>query len=232
MIQVVYTPIWFYGKDLIIDVISAFVLLLIASFSIRYYKIEKKNKNYINLAISFFLIALSFSFKTLTNFTIYYKVLETKNFGLFSLTYQLIKTSDILFFTGFLLYRLLTLLGLYMLYSIYQKKQPKSNIFLIIFFILTSTYFSQSAYYIFHLTSLVILSFVTFQYYKNFKKNRQSTAKLLTSSFAIIGISQIFFVFVNINNMIYVLAELTQLLGYLILLITFIKVLRNAKKKE
>src|SRR3990170_997375 len=106
MIQVVYTPQWFYSKDLLIDAVSALVLLLIASFAVRYYKLNKKNKNYLYLAGSFFLIALSFLFKILTNFTIYYKVFETMHFGDFILTYPTIQVSNILFLAGFLLYRL------------------------------------------------------------------------------------------------------------------------------
>ncbi len=231
MVNFVFTPQWFYGKDIIIDIVSIFVLSLIAFFSIKYYRIERKNKNYLNLAVSFLLIAFSFVFKILTNFTIYYHVLETKTVGLYTIIYHTVAVSDMLFFLGYLLYRLLILIGLYILYSIYQKNQPKSNIFLIVFFILISTYFSQSAYYIFHLTSFVFLSMITMQYYSNHKKNKQLTAKLLTSSFTIIGISQVFFMFAGIKEVLYVIAEIVQLFGYLVLLMTFIKVLRNAKKK-
>ena len=232
MIQVVYTPVWFYREDLIIDLVSAFVLSLIASFSVRYYKIDKKNKNYLYLAVSFFIIALSFLFKILTNFTLYYKVIETKILGPYILTYPAVKASAILVILGFLAYRLLTLIGLYILYSLYQKNQPKSSIFLIVFFILISTYFSEFEYFIFHITSLVLLSIITLQFYNHYKKNKKSASVLVTASFAIIGISQIFSVFVNYNNLLYVIAELIQLVGYLILLTTFIRVLRNAKKKE
>ena len=231
MVNFVFTPQWFYGKDIIIDIVSIFVLSLIAFFSIKYYRIERKNKNYLYLAVSFLLIAFSFVFKILTNFTIYYHVLETKTVGLYTIIYHTVAVSDLLFFLGYLLYRLLILIGLYILYSIYQKNQPKSNIFLIVFFILISTYFSQSMYYIFHLTSLVFLSLITMQFYNNHMKNKQLTAKLLTSSFAIIAASQIFFMFAGIKEVLYVIAEIVQLFGYLVLLMTFIKVLRNAKKK-
>ena len=231
MIQVVYTPQWFYSKDLLIDTISAFVLLLIASFAVRYYKLNKKNNNYLYLAGSFFLIALSFLFKILTNFTIYYKVFVTRHLGDFILTYPAVQVSNILFLAGFLFYRLLTLLGLYMLYSIYQKSQSKSNIYLIVFFILVSTYFSELEYFIFHLTSLAFLSLITLQFYNTYKKNKQPTSKFVTASFAIIGVSQIFSIFVFYDNLYYVIAELIQLVGYLILLTTFIRVLRDAKKK-
>ena len=231
MIQVVYTPQWFYSKDLLIDTVSAFVLLLIASFAVRYYKLNKKNKNYLYLAGSFFLIAMSFLFKILTNFTIYYKVFVTRHLGNYILTYPTIQVSNILFIVGYLLFRLLTLLGLYMLYSIYQKNQSKSNIYLIVFFILILTYFSELEYFIFHIVALALLALITLQYYKTYRKNKQLTSKLVTISFAIIGVSQIFSIFVFYNNLYYVIAELIQLVGYLILLMTFIRVLRDAKKK-
>ena len=223
---------WFYGEDLIIDLVSAFVLLLIALFSLRYYKVERKNKNYIYLAISFLLIAVSFFFKILANFTVYYKFFEVRNIGLLTLTFLHVKTSDILFIFGYLIYRLLHLLGLYILYLIYQKNQSKYNIFLMVFFIMISTYSSESAYYIFHLTALVLLSLITIQYYENYKKNKLFNSKMLTNSFAIIGLSQILFIFVQLNKEFYVAAEIIQLVGYLILLTTFVKVLWNAKKKE
>ena len=231
MIQVVYTPQWFYSKDLLIDTISAFVLLLIASFAVRYYKLNKKNKNYLYLAGSFFLIAMSFLFKILTNFTIYYKVFVTRHLGDFILTYPTIQVSNILFLAGFLFYRLLTLLGLYMLYSIHQKNQSKSNIFLMVFFILILTYFSELEYFIFHIVALALLALITLQYYRTYRKNKQPASKFVTASFAIIGVSQIFSIFVFYNNVYYVIAELIQLVGYLILLMTFIRVLRDAKKK-
>lgn len=231
MIQVVYTPQWFYSKDLLIDGISAFVLLLIASFAVKYYKLNKNNKNYLYLASSFFLIALSFLFKILTNFTIYYKVFVTRHLGNYILTYPAIQVSNILFFVGFSLYRFLTLLGLYMLYSIYQKNQSKSSIFLMVFFILVLTYFSELEYFIFHIIALALLALITLQYYSTYRKNKQPTSKLVTASFAIIGASQIFSIFIFYNNVYYVVAGLMQLVGYLILLTTFIRVLRDAKKK-
>ena len=232
MVSLIYNPQWFYGKDILIDAVSIIVLGLIASFSVRYYKLERKNKNYLYLSVSFLLIAFSFIFKIIANFTIYYHVFETKTIGLYTITYQTVTASGILFFAGYLIYRLLSVLGLYLLYSIYQKNQPKSNIFLIVFFILISTYSSQSAYYIFHLTSFVFLSLLTIQYYSNYKKNKQLTSKLLANSFAVIAASQIFFMFAGFNTNLYVVAEIIQLVGYLILLETFIKVQRNAKKKR
>ena len=62
MIDIIYSPHWFYGKDIVIDVISILVLSLIGVFSIKYYRISKKNKNYILQTSSFFVLASSFIF--------------------------------------------------------------------------------------------------------------------------------------------------------------------------
>ncbi len=230
MIRVIYSPQWFYGKDIVIDLVSVFVLLLIAFFSFKYYKI-RKNKNYVYFGLSFILLSVSFLFKILTNFTIYFHVLETKNIGFLTLTYQTIKTSDVLFIVGFLIYRLLTLFGLYMLYSVYYD-QPKTNILLIAYLILVSTYFTQSAYYIFHLTSLILLVLLTIQYSKTYIKNKNNATRMLASSFGIITASQILSIFVSISTKFYVVAEIIQLIGYVILLFSFLTVLRHGKKKN
>src|SRR3989338_1029488 len=97
MIELVYSPNWFHGKDIIIDTVSIVVLSLIAFFSIRCYRIDKENKNYLYLAISFIVIAFSFLFSIITNFTIYYKSIETANLGFLTLTYQAMRSTDILF---------------------------------------------------------------------------------------------------------------------------------------
>jgi hypothetical protein len=231
MIELIYSPAWFYGKDIIIDIISILVLFSIAFFSIKYYNISKTKKNYLYLAASFAIIALSLICKILTNFTIYYNVLETRQIGFVTFTYQALRSTDTLFFVGFLFYRVLTLLGLYFLYSIYTK-QPASNIFMVVYLLLVGTYFSQSAYYIFHFTALILLIFITNAYWKNYKKNKHYTSRLLLYSFAIITLSHLISVFVKIDLLLYVIAELIQLAGYITLLITLIMVLRYGKETK
>lgn len=228
--QVIYSPKWFYGKDIIIDLVSIAVLVLIAFFSLRSYKI-KKNRNYIYLAASFFVLSFSFLFRILTNFTVYYKVLETRDLGSITLTYYTMKTSDVLFDIGFFSYRLLNILGLYILYSIY-KKQPKSNIFLVVYLILVSTMFTSLTYHVFHLTSFILLILITAQYVVNYYQNKNKATKLIALSFGIITSSEIFFGLVTVSTQFYVMAEIIQLAGYILLLGTFFMVLKHGRKKD
>lgn len=231
MIELVFSPKWFYGKDIVIDIFSIIVLALISVFSIKSYKLNKKNKNYLWFGTSFITLGVSFLFKILTNFTIYYNVIDTKTLGFFTFTYKTIQTSDILFSIGFLCYMFLTLLGFFILYEIYQKKHLKQDILLILFFIIVISYFSTSKYFIFHLTSFLFLLLISTNYLENYHKKRKITSKLLALSFLIITLSQLIFIFVNLNKLFYVIAELIQLVGYILLLFTFIGVLKNAKKK-
>lgn len=231
MVGFIYSPIWFYGKDIIIDFVSVFVLFLIAFFSLKYYRINKKNKNYLCFASSFGLIMLSFFFKIITNFVLYYNVVKTMRVGFFTFTYHTVELSHFLYSGGILFYHVFMLLGLFMLYSIYLKNNLFNSI-LIVYFILILTYFSVFAYYAFHLTALIFLIIITLQYWKNYVHSKYETNKLLFYSFNLIAISQILFIFIEFNLLFYVIAEIIQLFGYVGLLITFIKVLKNGKKKR
>lgn len=230
MVQVVFSPKWFWGKDIFIDSIAVLVLILIAVFATKYYRI-KKSRKYLYLALSFYLIALSFFSKILINFTIYYQVLHTKMIGSIEYTQVILKSSELLAVSGLFFYRLFTLLGLFVLYSIYEK-QSKANIVLMAYFIVISIFFSKEEYYIFYLTSLIFLGIISNRYYQNYKNNKEKTSGMLAVSFYIIALSQIFFMFVNFSKYFYVGGEVIQLIGYIALLVTFITVLKHGREKN
>lgn len=230
MVQVVFSPKWFWGKDILIDSVALLVLLLIAVFAAKYYRI-KKGKKHLYLALSFCLIALSFFSKILINFTIYYQVLHTQVIGSIKYTQVVLESSEILAVSGLFFYRLFTLLGLFLLYSIYEK-QSKANIALMIYFIVISIFFSKEGYYIFYLTSLILLGVISNRFYQNYRKNKEKSSGMLAASFSVITLSQIFFMFVDFTKHFYVVGEIVQLVGYAILLAAFITVLKHGREKN
>jgi len=231
MIEFVFTPKWFYGKDIIIDIVSIIVLSWISYFGIKFYQMDKRKRNYLFLSISFGFLAVSFLFKILTNFTVYYPAVVTNNLGFIVYTYKALKPSNLLYFGGFIVYRLLTLIGLYLLYSIYHSKQTISTRIIIIYLIFVSTVFTQSAYYISHITAFILLGMITYQYYRNYIDSRHRPVLLLTASFLIMAVSQIISLFIKSSKLFYVAAEFIQLLGYILLLITFVWVLKHGQTK-
>jgi hypothetical protein len=235
MIEISYGPEWFYLVSIFIDLISIVVLFMISSTAFRYYKLNN-NKNYAKLGFAFLLIAISFLFKMITNVTVYYDSLMAEQITETVVrTIQTIRSYNILANLSFALFVLANLAGVYGLYSI-RRGQQRSTVSLIIYFILISTFVSSflgsSAYYLFHLTSLIFLIFIASRYYNLYTKNHHKPTRYLAAGFSILAISQAFFMFITLNPLYYVVAELIQVIGYVLLLNVLILVLYYGKKKK
>jgi hypothetical protein len=227
--HIIFSPRWFYGGDIIIDAVSMLVLILIAFFTIRSYFISK-NRKYLFLTLSFLIISLAFLFKIMMNFTVYYEIIETKTIGFADLTYERWISSDNLFYLGMLFSRLLILLGAYLLYSIYTNQDKLSTI-LTSFLMAVAIFCSRASSFIFYSTSFLLFLLISIKLGEIYRKSKYNKTKLLISSFIIITLSQLMFLFLEINSLYYVIAEGIQLLGYIMLLITFIMVRKHGKEK-
>lgn len=231
MIDVAYCPKWFYGKDIAIDIFSILTMLWVAYFAFRWYRLNK-NKKHMSLALGFFLISLSFIFKILTNFTIYQKILQTSQVGLISITYETVQQSDILFFIGFFLFRFLMLTGLYVLMVTYEKHHSWAEALVFGYLIIISTVFSKFVFFLFHMSALLFLLIITTRYVQNYRRNKSPSALFLAGSFGVLSLSQLVFIFTFATLQMYVMAELIQLAGYVLLFITLFMVLWDGKKKK
>ncbi|MFW5747066.1 MAG: hypothetical protein ACOCWQ_05970 [Nanoarchaeota archaeon] len=242
MVELVYTPRWFYGKDIIIDIAVIVVLSLIAFFGFTYYRMNRK-RTHLYLGYSFTLLALSFVSKILTYFTVYYYGFFTRELGDFVVTYTKLVPSHTTFLVGFFLYRLFMLFGLYILYTIYQK-ESKTTSFFIMFLFVVMIYFARWSYFLFHLTAAVLMVMVTMKFFLNNRKKIPTAVRrlrgwstqlhpmLIFSSFCIITLSHVIFVFIRVHTILYVVAEFVQLGGFILLLATFVSVLIHGKTRK
>lgn len=227
---------WFRGFDLLIDIFSIIAVLLIALASYKYYRINRDQK-YGHLALSFFVIASSFLLKALSySLMYYYKIIQLDEITLVvkvvETPIQGIRPSFILFTMTLFLYRFLHLIGLYMLYYVYKRKYQRPDILIAVASIFLITYFSHQSWFAFHTLAFVLLGILVSHYYKLYMKNKRKNTKVLVMSFSIIALSQAIFVFSQIDSILYVYAEIVQLIGYLLLLTTFIMIIYNGKKKK
>lgn len=230
MFGLVYFTHWFYEKDIIIDIFGTVVLILVLFYAWRFYKLNKEQRKYKYFIPAFGLLVLSFISKIIAHFTIYYTTTETHQIGVITVTHQALKTSNALILWGLLLHRVLMIMALYFLYLVYSEKQSKTSIFLIGYLLLVVGYLSRSVYYIFQLTALVLLAIITKKIFEVYVKNKYYKTKLLLISFGVITLSCGIFMFLYIHPIMYVIAEVVQLFGYLILLFTFSRVLLDVKK--
>lgn len=219
---------WFFGEDIVIDSICIFVLLLISYFSIKYYKI-KKNRNILYLNLAFLLLAASFGLKIFLNLGAYYDLLNMGKLGYGRLILNDLNGENSLVFFFYFLYHAAALFGLYFFYSVYDK-QSKSNIALIFYLVITLLYFSHYSPSTFHMTSFVTLSLVTLQSFTRYLNKKYPATRLLVMGLLIITLSQLSFMAAYWDKNLYVIGEITQLVGYVILLITLIAVLTYGRK--
>ncbi|MEA3430735.1 MAG: hypothetical protein U9R08_05660, partial [Nanoarchaeota archaeon] len=75
MLELVYSPQWFYGIDILFESINVIAALLIAFFSYKIYKYTK-DRHCLYFGLSFLAICIAFISKILTNFQIYFNVLR------------------------------------------------------------------------------------------------------------------------------------------------------------
>ncbi|MGD0341192.1 MAG: hypothetical protein ABSA76_05745, partial [Bacteroidales bacterium] len=214
--------------DILIDLFSAIVVLMVGFFSLKNYNLSK-NKKHLWIACSFFTLGVAFIFEFLTNFTLYKTVLLTKTVGLVTATYKGLIPTGTLFFVGMLGYQFLTLVGLYLLFLLHDKNKSVSSIIITTYLLLISIYIMQLEY-IFHITSALFLILIAAEYVSLYRKNKLKTTKMLAYSFGIIALSNLLAMLMSFHSAMHAIAGFVQLVGYVLLLVTFITVLKNAKK--
>lgn len=228
--KIVFTPDWFLSPDVIIEIFSFIVLIFFFLLCIKSYRLNK-NKSSLWLGVGFFLIALAELSTISTKIVLYYDTIFTQNIGRMVVTYNFVKTVDLFYYVGFFFHKLLTLLGLYVIYRIPQKVRLSGDVFLAVCFLFISAIFGNTFYYIFHLTALILLVFITDNYYKVYKINKSENTKILLVAFSILTISHALFILSGFS-MIYVISQFMQLVSYLILLFLVIKILKHGKEKK
>jgi hypothetical protein len=228
--KIVFTPNWFLGSDVLIEGFS--FLILLAFFILAYgsYKLDKK-KSSKYLSIGFLLIAIAEVSTILTKLVLYYDTTFTHTIGQMIITYHVFNSVDILYYVGFFLNKLFTLLGFYLIYRNPLEKKKSVDAMLALYIIFVSALFSTGIYYLFHLTALLLLVLIINNYYQIYKKNNSDNTGILIVAFALLAFSQMIFI-VSTLNMFYVMGQVIQLVSYLILLLLIIRILKHGRQKK
>ena len=231
MFRLYYTPAWFNGWDIVFEGIILLIALLIAAYSWKAYRLNKENR-FVYFSLAFLLIALGFGLKIMTNAISYFTpVRDAARDALGPLAGAHLEFTPLLYRTGFFLYMVPVLGALLLIFFVSQKPRDRlhkyyelSQIALFVYLILLISIVSNFKYFVFYLTSAVLLGLITLNYYKNYLNSNNRNAFRVTMSFLVLLLSNIFFVFVFLVEEFYVLAEVLHLLGFLMLLYTYYKI--------
>lgn len=230
MLSLVFSPKWFYGVDIIFEILGIIVALLIAFYSFRIYRFSgKENTNHIYLGLSFLAIAASFAAKVMTNFVLYYQTTVKQEFGTVIVKYHLLEKSNLFFQVGYDLHRFLMLLGLFGVYWLVSKSRDVEHQFLFAYLFFIIAIFSFQSFVVFHVTAAVILFMIVKHYLALCKGKSWSrggrNARINLAAFMLIALSQVVFIFTVFNTLSYVIGEVLQFAGLVLFLVNIILVL-------
>jgi len=226
--KLVLTPEWFLGKDVIISVFSLLVLLTISFIAFRYYKLNR-NRNVLYLGMGFGLISLAEIATILTKLVLYYDIGPSRVIGEAIINSGVLSSVDLFYYFGFLFYRFLTLLGLYVIYRLPQEKMSTNDYFLISYFLLVSALLSDEIFYLFHITELILLCLIVYEYSKVYTKNKFINTKILMVAFSLLALSQLMFILSEVEAL-FALGNVIELVSYTILLALVIRIWKYGKK--
>ncbi|MBW2983244.1 hypothetical protein KY327_02980 [Candidatus Woesearchaeota archaeon] len=233
MLTLVFSPQWFYGYDIIFELLGILVTGLIGLYSLKLYRFSKE-RTYKYFGLSFLAFAVSFAAKIATNFVLYYQHTVKTTLEEVIIRHNLLQKSNLLLQAGYDVHRFLLLLGLLGIYWIVSKSIENEHRWLLLYLLLIVSLFSFSTYYVFHLTAAFLLLFITRHLHRvATRRKAPKTAKLNFLAFALLLLSQLVFVFVWVNKAIYAVAEVVQLAGFVVFLASILNlVFRNGKKKD
>jgi len=219
----------FYGIDSLIEILMIIVSFIISYYSNKVYRLVK-NKNYRLFSFAFLAIAISFIFKILSNLTILHKVnVHVANFMLVVLTE--FESMEVINFISLILYKSFYLIGFLILFLILTKTSNREKIFLFFYLSLIAILFSIYFDFIFHLTLIFILVFLTYNFFINYNERKSVNAFLVFFAFLLLSIDHLFFILEDFSPILYLIGEILSLIGFLCLLVNQIKI-KNEKTNK
>lgn len=226
------TPIWFSGIDLVFDIITILIALLIAGYSWKVAKLCNENK-YKYFSFAFILVAIAFMFKFGTSATLYYSsIREVADHTLRPLTQGIVTYNDMIYRFGYFM-QMASLLGAWLLvFFISQKSRDRlkkyyeiAQMGLFVYLVTLLAVIATFKPFVFYLTATVILSMIVLNYYKNYlNSGKKWNSILVMLSFFFILIGHVFFTFLFIWNGFYIPGELFMLAGFLLIFYVYRKV--------
>lgn len=223
MFEIVFSPRWFYTFDLVFDIFSILVTMLIAMYIHKIYKVSQE-KEHKYLYIAFAMMSFAFLFKILTNFEIYFNVFQPIRIGDIVVANTIAYNSHILHLGGLFLFRFLMTIAIYGIYLVVKDESRKmSDVIISSYMIAMITLLSIFVNPVFSLTLVIILAAICIELWMRYKKKTLNTRRVV-SAFAMILVGNIFFGLSLVDPIFYVIGETLQLAGFIVLLYNYIMV--------
>ena len=220
MVLMLFAPTWFYGYDVVLEVLFSIVAFAVAVLAFKVYK-KSAQRNAGLFGISFFLIGISYLIQSLLNFLILSRANESICRGL--------RIQSITAFNniGVMVHILFMTIGLSMLLYITFRQKETKLLWLLIITSLSAIYFSYNMLYMFYLFSTIFLAFISWHFIQNYRNNSKSRTMVIALAFLFLLFGSFHFL-VSVNHQLfYVIGHILELMAYLLILINYYLVLKK-----
>lgn len=217
----VYTPYWFLGVDAIFEIITMIVMLLIAYWSRRIYKLTGQKK-YHFFSIAFFLASVAYLLKTLGDLAIFLVLKQGLTMIDTILSIGFVVTLSMLLFSTFILCA-------YIMLIIVQLKIDNSMVRALLFMIVFLTDFIVLSVWepFVHIVASILLTVIVLSFYENYKKLKNVRSFAVFLAFTFILIAELLLIFTFVSTAFYAIGHTTLVIGSFILLFDLIAVLKK-----
>jgi hypothetical protein len=204
-------PQWFLSTEIVFDTIFTAITAIVTFVGFRAYTFFKDERHKLH-STGFLFLSGAYLMLTLTNLILLFELREVK--------YTLHHVAFIQNITtiGWLLFALLTLIGLTFLLIVYLQVTDKTVRALLFILVLFGVLFSDHIKGAFFLFIAVLLLFIVIKLAKNYGEKRKAAALLVLLGFCALFIGQVVLSVLFVNETGYVIAGILNLLGYLMIL--------------
>lgn len=212
-------PSWFYGYDVILELLFAVITLVVALFAFRVYK--KTDQRPVRLfGISFLLISISYIIQSIFNFLI----ISEMNRQICTM----IKLNSIAFFNllGIYTHMLFMTLGLVIL-IVMTCKAKKRILWLLLLISILGIFFSSNSLYMFFLFSTIYLAFISFHFIKNYLNKKKTNSLLIALAFLFLLFGNFHFIISVDHALFYAIGHILELAAYMLIATNLYLVLKK-----
>ena len=210
-------PPWFYGYDIIMEIIFSIITLSVSIFSYRVFKAtSQKYAKY--LGIAFLSIGLSNIVQSALNFMILSKLNEP--------ICKLMNIQSITFFNTITMYVHIIFFMIGLVFLTYMTFGSE-NLFILAITMIVSfmgIFLSQNVLQSFYFLASAYLAMISWHFIRNYLKNRKTNTLMIAIAFLFLFFGNVQFVFSEGQQIFYVLGHILELIAYSLILANFLMV--------
>jgi hypothetical protein len=213
-------PDWFFGLDVVFELVFALVTLMVGLYAFKTYKLSDQRQSKI-FGLAFIFFSISYFVQSFLNFAIISKLGESI---CNTIKLQSVTTFNLL---GIYFHMFFFITGLITLVYITLKINNIKTYFLLLLVSFLSLILSFNRIYWFYVLSSLLLVFIVVHYFSNFSKNKRFKTLLVLIAFIFLLFSHLHFIFSVNHALFYAIGHFLELIAYILILINLLLILKK-----